>query len=58
MTVFLFLSLSFFLCFSLDSLTSFLMGDVSSDSLLRLPVSRESKVGRVCVTAKTLIVLT
>ena len=33
------------------------MGDVGNDSLLRLPVSQESKVGQVCMKAKTLIFL-
>lgn len=48
----------FFFLTSLDSLTNFLMGDVGNDSLLRLPVSRESKVGQVCLKAETLIFLT
>ena len=52
--VFVFLiSISFFFKLALDSLTSFLMGDVGNDSLLRLPVSQESKVGQVCMKAKT-----
>lgn len=34
------------------------MGDVGNDSLLRLPVSRESKVGQICVRAETLKLLT
>lgn len=34
------------------------MGDVGNDSLLRLPVSQESKVGQVYMKAKTLIFLT
>lgn len=52
------LSILFLFPPSLDSLTNFLMGDVGNDSLLRLPVSRESKVSQVCVKAETLIVLT
>lgn len=47
----------FFFKLPLDSLTNFLMGDVGNDSLLRLPVSQESKVGQVCMKAKTLIFL-
>ena len=48
----------FFFLIPLDSLTNFLMGDVGNDSLLRLPVSRESKVGQVCMKAKILMFLT
>ena len=48
---------SFFLT-SLYSLTNFLMGDVGNDSVFRLPVSQENKVGQVYGKAKTLIFLT